>query len=74
MARIDAIREIKMERNGVHAPVDATCCVFTDAEGQTYLQIDTYGSPDRQISGKKSQSLQFSPEGLRALRAVLEKL
>lgn len=55
----------------------------TDAEGSTYsiiyepdgtkvLQIDTYGSKSRRIPGKVSQSIRFSPEGLRELKAILK--
>jgi hypothetical protein len=63
-----------MERNSVHEPVQATYAVFRDGKGNTYLQIDTYGSLERQIPGKKSQSIQLSPDGLKALRAVLESM
>ena len=55
----------------------------TDAEGSTYsiiyepdgtkvLQIDTYGSKSRRIPGKVSQSIRFSPEGLRQPIAILK--
>ena len=56
----------------------------TDAEGSTYsiiyesdgnkaLQIDTYGSKSRRIPGKVSQSIRFSPEGLKQLRRILKE-
>jgi hypothetical protein len=39
---------------GVHEPVDCTYTVFEDGAGQRYLQIDTYGSKQRQLRGKKA--------------------
>jgi hypothetical protein len=74
MARIDSFAETRMERNSVHNPVSATYTVFTSADGETYLQIDTYGSDERKIVGKKSQSIQLSPSGLAALREILDRL
>jgi hypothetical protein len=74
MARIDQIEEITMSRNSVHGPVQVTYSVFHDVEGNAYLQIDTYGSLDREMPGKKSQSLQFSPAGIQRLREILDVL
>jgi hypothetical protein len=64
----------EMERNTMHGVVDATYTVFSDPQGQPYLQIDTYGSKDRAIPGKKSQSLQFGPQGIAELRQILASL
>jgi hypothetical protein len=36
------------------------------------LQIDTYGSVDRKLPGKKSQSLRFAPEAINQLREILD--
>ena len=74
MARIDKIERATMERNSVHNPVDATYTVFQDGDGRPILQIDTYGSESRQLPGKKSQSLQFSSQGLEALRRILQEI
>lgn len=63
MARInlDTIRKIEKERNTVHSKVDTTYTVFKEGE-EKYIQIDTYGSSDREIQGKISQSIQFDHE------------
>jgi hypothetical protein len=74
MARIDTFKPAKMERNTVHDSVTATYAVFEATDGGKYLRIDTYGSPGREITGKKSQSVQFSPAGLAELRALLASL
>ena len=52
MALIKSIERISLERNTVHGDVRATYCVFRDSRGDAYLQIDTYGSPRRQIPNK----------------------
>ncbi len=73
MARVESLEKAHRERTSVHQPVHATFHVF-EVEGRKILQIDTYGRADRQIPGKTSQSLQFGPEGLEALRKVLDEL
>jgi hypothetical protein len=55
------------------APVEAGFQVF-EADGQTYLQIVTYGSSHRQMKGVVSQKVQFGPEGIAALRGILKSL
>lgn len=74
MALVKKIKKHTLERNQVHNDVDATYTVFTDEKGKRYLQIDTYGSKNREIPGKKSQSVQFGPEGIRELKKLLENL
>ena len=74
MARIDQLDERRIEHPKAHASVAATYFTFTDEKGERFLQIDTYGATDREIPGKVSQSLQFGPEGLRALREILDGL
>jgi|LauGreDrversion4_2_1035121.scaffolds.fasta_scaffold340500_2 hypothetical protein len=73
MARVDSLVNAQRERTSVHEAVHATFHVF-EVEGQTILQIDTYGRADRQIPGKISQSLQFGPEGLKSLRKILDEI
>lgn len=63
MARInlETIQKIEKERNTIHTKVDATYTVFTDGD-EKFIQIDTYGSSNREIKGKISQSIQFDRE------------
>ena len=63
MARIEleSIRRVDKERNTVHSKVCATYSIFNEAD-EKYIQIDTYGSADREIPGKISQSIQFDHE------------
>lgn len=73
MARIDRIEERETARTSVQSPVDAGYTIFRQ-DGQTYLQIVTYGSSDRKMKGVVSQTVQFGPEGIAALRALLSGL
>jgi hypothetical protein len=38
------------------------------------LQLDTYGSPERQIPGKTSQSIQLNAESAAELKRLIEKV
>lgn len=71
MALVKKLEKISMERNTPHGEAGGTYTVFSD-NGKTYLQIDTNGSAERKIIVKKSQSLQFGPEGLKQLREILD--
>ncbi|MFC0199296.1 hypothetical protein [Paracoccus rhizosphaerae] len=56
-----------------HREVEATCSIVM-AEGEKLLQIDTYGSADRAIPGKVSQSLQFDRQGAEELAKLLQQI
>jgi hypothetical protein len=43
-------------------------------EGRKVLQIDTYGSPDRQDAGTVSQSLQLDRERAQQLVKVIQRI
>ena len=47
--------------------------LIVKAPDGTYLQVDTYGSRQRRIPGKKSQSIRFAPEAVQQLKAILAK-
>lgn len=51
----------------VHKVVEGTYTAFTDSGGTKYFQLDTYGSKDRKIHHKISQSIQFDEETARYL-------
>jgi hypothetical protein len=67
MALVKKLESFSMDRSVVHGEVSATFTTFKDEAGTRYLQIDTYGSAEREIPGKKSQTLQFGPEGMARL-------
>ena len=74
MAIVRKMTPLTLERDTKHQEVDCTFCVVTGSDGQKSLQIDTYGSSLRQMPGKKSQSLRFSPEAIEQLRSILDSL
>ena len=73
MALVKQLNEINMERNSIHGEVEATYTIFRNESGSKYLQIDTYGSPDREIPGKKSQTVQFDEDSLRQLMHIIRR-
>lgn len=56
-----------------HAEVECTYYVGTDKEGRSYLQLDTYGSRNRDMPGKKSQSLRLGATAIAQLKAILQE-
>lgn len=66
------MEKIELERDTRHTEVDCTYSIILNPDGKKYLQIDTYGSTNRKISGKKSQSIRFAPEALKQLRMIIE--
>jgi hypothetical protein len=54
-----------------HSETTCTYSIVRDHGGVPYLQLDTYGSRERQIAGKKSQSIRLAPEAIQELRVIL---
>jgi hypothetical protein len=71
MALIKKLKEQTLDRDVPHREVECTYSVIHDDDGRSYLQIDTYGSAERQMPGKKSQSLRLSPQAIDQLRQIL---
>lgn len=49
---------IEKNRNSIHKPTSATYAIFEES-GERYFQIDTYGSDERIMKEKISQSVQL---------------
>jgi hypothetical protein len=73
LARLNALNERKKDRNSIHEAVDCTFTVFEEGN-RRYLQLDTYGSAERQIRDKVSQSIQLDAESAAALRTLLDRV
>jgi hypothetical protein len=69
MAIVRTLKKQPLERETLHTEVEGTFTVVSQRDGK-YLQIDTYGSVDRQERGKKSQSIRFSPEAISQLKQI----
>ena len=74
MAIVRKLNRITLERDTKHSEVDdCTYSIVEDEDGNKSLQIDTYGSANRKMPGKKSQSIRFSPQALEQLRRILSQ-
>jgi hypothetical protein len=71
MALIRDFEERPLEPKRVH---DDVVCGYAarDVGGRRILQLETYGSADRKMPGKVSQSLQLDEDGARELKRTLE--
>ena len=71
MALIASFEEISAERQTLHKPVHCGWRGFT-LNQIPLLQLDTYGSSERKLLGKVSQSIQLDEEGARELIKIIE--
>lgn len=74
MAIVRSLVRITLERESRHLEAPCTYAIVHGDDGRACLQIDTYGSSERKILGKKSQSIRFSPEAAAQLRGILAQL
>jgi hypothetical protein len=72
MALITEFTELQKERHQVHGIVECGYSIF-EAEDGRYLQLDTFGSTERQIPGKTSQSIQLNERSAGQLRILIER-
>jgi hypothetical protein len=54
--------------------VECAYSIFTGAGARKYLQLETFGSDARKLTGKTSQSIQFDEESLRELRRIITSI
>ena len=73
MALIEKLEKMTLERDSPHKVVRCSYSIVNGEDGQRYLQLDTYGSSSRQIPDKKSQSLRFTPDALKALLKIIRE-
>lgn len=73
MALVRTIGSAGVRNTGrVHGEVRCEHAIFDEA-GRTYLQLDTYGSPERAHPDKVSQSIQLDEDGARELKALINR-
>ncbi|MFF8590744.1 hypothetical protein ACF061_04770 [Streptomyces sp. NPDC015220] len=72
MALISEFQSVSSDTQRVHGPVTCGYRTFT-ADGQRILQLDTYGSTERKILDKISQSIQLDVASARELLKILEE-
>ena len=60
-----------LQRPLLQAPMTAKLSVF-DLDGETFLQIDGFGSATKQLKGKRSQSVRLGREAAMQLRIAID--
>ena len=68
----EQFNKIDKYRNTVHKPAIATFTVF-EKSGQKYFQIDTYGTAERAMPEKVSQSIQLDKSMAKILLDILKR-
>jgi hypothetical protein len=71
MGLIDSITHRPLQAFAAHSAVECTFDLVTLDDGTKCLQLDTYGSTRRQIAGKKSQTLRFTPAAIATLKSII---
>ena len=71
MAIVRRMEEHPLQIEARHTETECTYSLVHGPDGQKYLQIDTYGSAERKLEGKKSQSIRFAPEAVAQLRQII---
>ena len=71
MARITAMEKKCGNKDSIHGEVPTTYKFFEQHDVQLF-QMDTYGSEDREYTGKVSQSIQFDKTFAKELVSVLK--
>ena len=71
MAYVTSVEPDNHEVRSLH-PTQVVCKVIVaECDGTHLVQLNTYGSNDRQVPGKLSQTLQFDETSGRQLRDIL---
>lgn len=73
MALVTNLEKGFKDRHSIHKKTECSYFIVYDKNGKKYLQLETTGSADREIPGKVSQSIQFSPEAIKELIVLLSK-
>jgi hypothetical protein len=72
MALVRRLERKPLDRDAAHTTVECTYSIVQAEDGSRLLQIDTYGSAERRIVGKKSQSIRLTPEAIVQLKQIIE--
>jgi hypothetical protein len=74
MALIQEIECVTKERQVVHKPTRCLASEFIGPGDKRYLQLDTYGSDDREFPEKVSQAIQLDEDAARKMIDLIEPL
>ena len=71
MARVESFEAIAKERPRVHGVVRCGYFDFIGDDGRRYMTFETYGSPERSMPDKISQSLQVDEATAKLLIKII---
>ena len=71
MALISNIKNKSVQPHRKHQEVEATYDIIS-SDGETFLQITTYGSSSREYPGKASQVIQFDKQSIEQLKRIIQ--
>ena len=74
MALVRDIKRVNEKRHGAQGEVECFASNFIDDEGKRYLQLDTTGSPSREVKGAINQSLRLDEHAARQLKILIEEI
>lgn len=74
MALVRHMDRAELQTEVPHTEANATYTIIRNRDGSLSLQVDTYGSEERKLVGKKSQSIRFAPEAVEQLRRILTEI
>ena len=72
MALVRRFEKLDSERNNVHKEIGASYSIF-ERDGKAFVQINTYGTKEREKPGKQSQTIQLDHDGATQLVGILQK-
>jgi hypothetical protein len=71
MALITDFSRVEKKTQKIHEPVECGYSVFRDRQGEIVLQLDTYGTSERKLTNKVSQSIQLDEAAARELLKII---
>ena len=72
MALVTKLNQEFKNKVNIHKPTDCNYFII-EKDGNKYLQLDTYGSANRELTDKVSQSIQLSPTAILQLKKILDR-
>lgn len=73
MALIRNFEQSTKDRHTVHKSIGCAYSIFIGSDNKKYLQLDTFGTEEREIPGKVSQCLQFDEVAAAELKRLIER-
>jgi hypothetical protein len=73
MALVTSLEPSNKERQTVHRPTRCLYSIVEAESGARYVQLDTFGSDERQFTDKVSQSIQFDRQAASQLLALFRQ-